>query len=192
MTAATGKNLPGREDPGRSKLPSSKKWNRLIIGVVLFCLVSISMYLLFQMSLCESLWVKFLYKLLLVLYQLFFTVSEKNALLNFFSPNNHNRLSLKNKNNYCCPSRFMNLCNTSEYSSHPAIRCSLYTLTMTTSDSSQAWHQDNQLEPRKPSGRALQKSDVQRQARIELRSSFCVRLGRHSSWTFIYLFFQCL
>jgi len=31
------------------------------------------------------------------------------------------------------------------------------------------------------SGRALQKSDVQRQARIELRSSFCVRLGRHSS-----------
>ena len=37
----------------------------------------------------------FLYKLLLVLCQLFFTVSEKNALLNFFSPNNHNRLSLK-------------------------------------------------------------------------------------------------
>ena len=35
---------------------------------------------------------------------------------------------------------------------------------------------------RKPSGRALQKSDVQRQARIELRSSFWVRLGRHSSW----------
>jgi len=31
------------------------------------------------------------------------------------------------------------------------------------------------------SGRALQKSDVQRQARIELRSSFWVRLGRHSS-----------
>ena len=38
------------------------------------------------------------------------------------------------------------------------------------------------MRKRKPSGRALQKSEVQRQARIELRSSFWVRLGRHSSW----------
>ena len=36
VTAATGKNLPGEEDPGRSKLPSSEKCNRLLISVICF------------------------------------------------------------------------------------------------------------------------------------------------------------
>ena len=49
------------------------------------------------------------------------------------------------------------------------------------------------MRKRKPSGRALQKSEVHRQARIELRSSFWVRLGRHSSWLLLsfYHHFLC-
>ena len=46
------------------------------------------------------------------------------------------------------------------------------------------------MRKRKPSGRALQKSEVQRQARIELRSSFWVRLGRHSSWLLLMPFYH--